>query len=217
MRHKIKKAAALCLTLCLLSGCGKVQTENSTSGTEKLSSSAIPETDTASSSEIAQSNENFLNQTEEPRQTPVPRNASVSMKKPYSDSEREVSVLGLKEYKKLTGDFGTDKPGKGKCFLVLFLKIGNSGDEKDYINPYQVTAEVDGEELINTALINQPENYPTIFTNIEPGQTQKGTVVWEVPADWKKFKFTYTGWEGSDGLTLDAEFTPKKLKTPEKF
>ena len=85
MRHKIKKAAALCLTLCLLSGCGKVQTENSTSGTEKLSSSASPETDTASSSEIAQSNENFLNQTEEPRQTPVPRNASVSMKKPYSD------------------------------------------------------------------------------------------------------------------------------------
>lgn len=43
---------------------------------------------------------------------------------------------------------------------------------------------------------------------------QKGFIVWEVLKDWKKFEFTYTGWEGSDGLTLDTSFSKKNLKDP---
>ena len=85
-----------------------------------------------------------------------------------------------------------------------------------YINPYEVQAKAGDEELENTVLINQPEGYSTIFTNIEPNIIQKGYVVWEVPKKWKKFEFVYTGWEGSDGLTLNAVFTPKDLKTPQK-
>lgn len=80
-----------------------------------------------------------------------------------------------------------------------------------------MAAKADGRELENTVLVNQPEGYPTIFTNIEPDMSQKGFVVWEVPKKWKKFEFTYTGWKGSDGLTLDASFSKKDLKAPKKY
>lgn len=74
------------------------------------------------------SNESFLNQDEEADQTPVPKKASISLKD-YSDSGRTVTVLGLTEYPKLKGD----------VFLTLFLEAENNGEEKMYINPYEVS------------------------------------------------------------------------------
>lgn len=213
MKHKRKRVTALLLAFCLLTGCGKVQTDNGTS----VPSSTATESGNTSSSEMEKSNESFLAQKEEPTPTPVPKNASISLKEHYSDSSRYISVLGMKEYKKLKGEFGTDKPGEGKLFLVLFLEIENNGSEKDYINPYYVTAKADGKEIENTVLVNQPEGYPTIFTNIEADALEKGFIVWEVPKKWKKLEFTYSGWEGSDGLTLNATFTPKDLKAPKQY
>lgn len=214
MKLKAKHLAAIFLALCLMAGCGKVETDNSDPTT---SPSATSEKKGSSSSNSKESNEAFLEQEEEAEQTPVPKKAKISQKNHYSDSERYVSVLGLEEYNKLKGDFGADKPKKGNIFLVLFLEIENNGKEKTYINPYEVSVEVDGKALENTVLVNQPEGYPTIFTNIEPDMSQKGFIVWEVPKKWKKFKFSYTGWKGSDGLTLDATFTKKDLKKPKKY
>ncbi len=213
MKLKIKHLSVFFLALCLLAGCGKVQTNN----TDPTSSDITSEKEDSSSSENKESNEAFLKQEEAAEQTPVPKEATISLKEHYSDSNRYVTVLGLKEYKKLKGDFGTDKPGKGNIFLVLFLEIENNGKEKVYINPYEVDGKVDGRELENTVLVNQPEGYPTIFTNIEPDMSQKGFIVWEVPKNWKKFEFTYTGWKGSDGLTLDAAFSRKDIRAPKKY
>ena len=213
MKLKLKHLSVFFLVFCLLTGCGKVQTNNNGSASSGITS----EKKEPSSSESKKSNEAFLKQEEEAEPTPVPKKAEISLKEHYSDSNRYVTVLGLEEYKKLKGDFGTDTPGKGNIFLVLFLEIENSSKEKTYINPYEVAAKADDKELENTVLVNQPEGYPTIFTNIEPDMSQKGFIVWEVPKKWKKFEFTYTGWEGSDGLTLDASFSKKDLKTPKKY
>lgn len=207
MKLKVKHLFVFFLVFCLLTGCGKVQTNNNGSASSDITS----EKKGASSSDSRESNEAFLKQEEEAEQTPVPKKAGISLKEHYSDSNRYVTVLGLKE------DFGTDTPGKGNIFLALFLEIENSSKEKTYINPYEVAAKADGKGLENTVLVNQPEGYPTIFTNIEPDMSQKGFIVWEVPKKWKEFEFTYTGWKGSDGLTLDASFSKKDLKAPKKY
>ncbi len=214
MKLKAKHLAVFLLALSLMTGCGKTETDNSD---PTASPGVTSEKKDSSSSNSKESNEAFLKQEEEAEQTPVPKKAEISQKEHYSDSNRYISVLGLKEYAKLKGDFGTDKPKKGNIFLVLFLEIENNGKEKTYINPYEVSVEADGKALENTVLVNQPEGYPTIFTNIEPDMSQKGFIVWEVPKKWKKFKFSYTGWKGSDGLTLNASFTKKDLKNPKKY
>ena len=91
------------------------------------------------------------------------------------------------------------------------------GNEKDYFNVNYLTAEVDGKKTENTLLFNEPEGYPTIFANISGGETTEGFIVWEVPADWKKIKVTYKGWEDIDGLTLDADLSKKNLKKPSQY
>ncbi len=213
MKSKINRAAILFIFILLFIGCGKVQLDT----TPKPLNTAEDKNNQSSNTTAEESNEAFLNQKEEAEQTPPPKESAISLKEHYSDSSRYISVLGLKEYRKLEGDFGTDKPAEGNTFLVLFLEIENNGTEKEYFNPYETSADVDGNKAENTILINQPEGYPTIFTNIEPGMAQKGFIVWEVPIKWKKFKFTYTGWKGSDGLTLDAVFSKKDLKSPKKY
>ncbi len=40
---------------------------------------------------------------------------------PYSDANRSVTFLGLKEYKKIKGKTYTDTPEKNNKYLVLFL------------------------------------------------------------------------------------------------
>ncbi len=214
MKARNKLVGVLFLALCLFTGCGKTQTKNAT---ESSMSSITSEKGTAPADNTKDFNESFLNQDEKAEQTPVPKKAAISLKEDYSDSGRSVSVLGLKEYSKLKGDFGVDKPGKGSVFLVLFLEIENSSKEKTYINPYEVTGKADGKELENTVLVNQPEGYPTLFTNIESGMSQKGFIVWKVPVNWKNFEFSYTGWKGSDGLTLEASFSKKNLKDPKAY
>ena len=152
----------------------------------------------------------------QPVETPVPKNATFSRKKEYSDSERTVSILGLQEYKKLKTEKYTDKASKGKKYLVLFLKVYNKGKDKNYFNVNYLSAKVDGKEIENTFLFNEPEGYQTIFANIAGSSTAEGFIVWEVPEKWKKMEVTYAGWRDSDGLTLDAKLTKKDLKNPGK-
>ena len=120
----------------------------------------------------------------------------------------------MKEYKKLKGDNYTDKAKKNKKFLVLFLSIRNTSNEKDYINPNYITAKIDGKEIGHTFLVNEPFSYPTIFTNIEPGRAIGGFIVWEVPKNWSKLEMEYSAWKNIDGLTLSAKFSPEDLSDP---
>ena len=115
MKLKLKHLSVFFLAFCLLTGCGKVQTNNNGSASSGITS----EKKGASSSDSRESNEAFLKQEEEAEQTPVPKKAGISLKEHYPDSNRYVTVLGLKEYKNLKGDFGTDMPGKGSDGLTL--------------------------------------------------------------------------------------------------
>ena len=199
----------------LLSGCGKTQNttnSNSPQATANEDSGGNPaKTDTP------QETGSFQNPDNQIIETPVPKNASVNLKKEYSDAERTFSILGMQEYKTIKTDKYKDKASKGKKYLVLFLKIYNKGNEKDYFNVNYLTAKVDGKETENTFLFNEPEGYPTIFANIEGGETTEGFIVWEVPENWKKLTVTYEGWKDIDGLTLDAELTKRDLKKPEQY
>lgn len=149
--------------------------------------------------------------------TPTPTAGTFTLQQGYSDPYREVSIVGLKEYKKIKTEKFTDKAGKGKKYLVLFLKIRNRSNEKIYFNVNYLGARLDGEEIENTFLLNEPEGYPTVFSNIAPDSYYGGFIAWEVPEGWKKMEITYNGWRDSDGLTLNSMFTRKELEEPEEY
>ena len=222
----------LIMLLCIsLPGCVKSENpDNSTSVEDSANPSSIVDNSNSSAtteppvsdvpSEETASPENTG--TPEPEQTPEPENtqkpktetAIISQEQQYSGDNRTVKVLGLKEYKDIKGETYTDKAGKGKKFLVLFLSITNNTSEDDYINYNYISAKIDGKNIEHTFLVNDPKSYPTIFTHVPAGGTIGGFIVWKVPEDWKKFKFTYNGWKDRDNVSLEAEFTPDDLSDP---
>ncbi len=225
MRRKHYIISALLLCSLLLSGCGKRQDNSSSTSPSPTTGSSVNSQQKTDSSDgegkqPGADNPQDTNMSEgdnaQPVETPVPKNATFSRKKEYSDSERTVSILGLQEYKKLKTEKYTDKASKGKKYLVLFLKVYNKGKDKNYFNVNYLSAKVDGKEIENTFLFNEPEGYQTIFANIAGSSTAEGFIVWEVPEKWKKMEVTYAGWRDSDGLTLDAKLTKKDLKNPGK-
>ena len=220
------------MLLCIsLPGCVKSENpDNSTSVEDSANPSSIVDNSNSSAttepsvsdvpSEETASPENTG--TPEPEQTPEPENtqkpktetAIISQEQQYSGDNVDVKVLGLKEYKDIKGETYTDKAGKGKKFLVLFLSITNNTSEDDYINYNYISAKIDGKNIEHTFLVNDPKSYPTIFTHVPAGGTIGGFIVWKVPEDWKKFKFTYNGWKDRDNVSLEAEFTPDDLSDP---
>lgn len=216
----MKKLYLIFLTILLgitLQGCGKNNNKNITSENNSNNKTNSPDNvqeEVKNTPFVPETNNPEENQISEIKETIEPKSGHLSAKQQYSDSYRIVKFLGLKEYRKLKGDNYTDKAKKDKRFLVLFLSIRNTSNEKDYINPNYITAKVDGENIEHTFLVNEPFNYPTIFTNIEAGRTIGGFIVWEIPKDWKKFEMEYSAWKNIDGLTLNAEFTPDDLSDP---
>lgn len=149
--------------------------------------------------------------------TPIPTTVSFSAANPYSDAERNYTILGLKEYSKIKTEKYLDKPKKGKKYLVLFLEIYNKNSETEYFNPYELCAQIDNKKIENSFLLNEPEGYATIFKNIESGERSAGFIVWEVPKNWKKLQVIYTGLTGKTGVTLKATFSKKDLKSPDQY
>lgn len=208
-------ALLLCGAL-LLTGCSQTEVTND----DKANSAKQDSTkQTASATIERQQNENTSQDDNgnSADASPAPTTAMLKPKKEYSDTRRTVSILGLQEYKKLETNAYTDKAAKGKVFLVLFLEIYNKGIKKEYFNVNYLTANVNGKELENTFLTNEPEGYPTIFANIEPEKTAEGFIVWEVPKDWKTLQIDYHGWRDSDGISLTCNLTKKDLRKPEKY
>jgi len=217
-----KKLYSMFLTvfLCIsLQGCGKNNNTDTAKNNVSVDKTKNPEnnkdkeeiTATPGIEETKKPQDEHVNEVKE---TIEPKAGHLSASQQYSDAYRVVKFLGLKEYKKLKGDNYTDKAKKNKKFLVLFLSIKNTGNEKDYINPNYITARIDGKNIEHTFLVNEPFNYPTIFTNIEAGRAAGGFVVWEVQEGWKKLEMEYSAWKDVDGLTLSAEFTPDDLSDP---
>ncbi len=184
----------LAVFLCIsLPGCGKnnnenITNENSSSGETRNPDNQQDEVTTSPASEETDMPDN--EQTSEVTETIEPKAGQLSASQQYSDAYREVK------------------------FLVLFLSIRNTSNEKDYINPNYITAKIDGKEIGHTFLVNEPFSYPTIFTNIEPGRAIGGFIVWEVPKNWSKLEMEYSAWKNIDGLTLSAKFSPEDLSDP---
>lgn len=219
---KTKQILALLLAGSLfLTGCGKKEVPDNPKQPVSDTSSTV-ENDSKSNSKPTDANQTDNGDTpsgdvSQSPETPSPTAGVITPKQGYSDSDREVSILGLKEYKKIKTDKYTDKAKKGKKFLVLFLKVRNRTNEKVYFNVNYLSAKVDGKDIVNTVLFNDPEGYPTIFSNIAANSYYEGFIVWEVPINWKKIKISYEGWRDSDGLTLDSTLTKKDLAAPEKY
>ncbi len=149
-------------------------------------------------------NSNTYNLTEE---TP-------DLSSPDNIQNRLVTFLGLKEYKKIKGETFTDKPKKGNKYLVLFLSIKNNSYEENYINYNYFKSKIDGKNTEHTFLLNDPKNYPAIFTQINPGGHIAGFIAWEVPDAWNTLEITYNGWKDTDNISLTGSFTTKDLDDP---
>lgn len=208
--------AALCINIL---GCGKIDSssDSNTNSSSTVSSNNNNTSDTSSninSNETVEPDNNVSDPTPEPTAVPKVTVGKLSAKQQYSDAYRVVKFLGLKEYKKIEGDTYTDKPKKGKKYLVLFLSIRNDNIEEDYINYNYISAKVDNKKIEHSFLVNEPKGYPTIFTHVAPGKSIGGFVVWEVPSDWKKLEFTYDGWKDINNVSVKAKFTPKDLSNP---
>lgn len=222
MRKTKRLLAILLAGSLLLAGCGKTETSNDNSSPTASSSSGSSDTpiDTEDNSENASSDiekNSVPNTSSQAVETPSPTTGAITPEQGYSDSDREVSIVGLKEYQEIKTDEYTDKAKKGKKFLVLFLKVRNRTNEKVYFNVNYLSAKVDGKKIENTVLFNEPEGYPTIFSNIVADSYYGGFIVWEVPKGWKKLDITYEGWRDSDGLTLNSTLTKKDLSEPEEY
>lgn len=222
--RKTKRLLAILLAGSLfLTGCGKTETSNDSSSNPAASSSSGSSGTSIGTEDNSEntSSDNEENPTPDASsqvvETPAPTAGVITPEQGYSDSDREVSIVGLKEYQKIKTDEYTDKAKKGKKFLVLFLKVRNRTNEKVYFNVNYLSAKVDGKKIENTVLFNEPEGYPTIFSNIVADSYYGGFIVWEVPKDWEKLKVTYEGWRDSDGLTLNSTLAKKDLSEPEEY
>ena len=160
-------------------------------------------------------NEPHFESTPEP-EVYVEKSVLKTGKKVYSDNRYTITALGLKEYGKIKSDEYTDKPAAGKKYLVFFLEVQNSTEEKLYFHPDYLSAKVDGKKISHTFLYHSPEGYKTIFQNIDAGDFKKGFIVWEVPKDWKKMVITFTEFEILGGKRLVLTATRKNLKEPEE-
>lgn len=205
---RTKKLFLLVLSMSILfSACGRIDSSNknnTSSGTNTSTSGNSSKDDTDMEQEPIEDDSKITEIT-------------VSANSGYADDKHEVTVLGLKSYKKLDDGTYKDKAVKNKKYLVLFLEIGNKMIDEDYINVNYLSAKVDGKEITNTVLFNEPEGFQTIFQHVGSQDSLRGFVVWEVPKDWKKIEIKYSGWEDSDNLNINCTFTPDDYFDPPQY
>ncbi len=211
-------------TLVLFSACGKTDINSSSnskilsnSSTHSSENSAIVNEDNNDDIENDSSSENKKTEENNPDTSQKIVKATIDTKAGYADNKRQINVIGLKSYKKLKSKLYKDKASKNKKFLVLFLEITNTQNDKNYINVNYLSAKVDGKEIKNSVLFNEPEGFQTIFKNIESGETLRGFIVWEVPDNWEKIEIIYDGWKDSSNLSLNCTFTPDDYFDPPQY
>ena len=210
-----KKIMISLLLACSLTitGCGSIQSSKDTKHSKQTSSSAEANSDQNNTNSTSKNSK----ETATPVVTPEPQEGTFSSSQAYSDADRELTVLGFKQYKKLKTAKFTDKASSGKVYLVLFLKVRNNRSEDEYFNPNYLTAKVDGKDITNTYLLNAPEGYPTIFDTVKAQSSFGGFIVWEVPKNWKEFSVIYDGWKDIAGLSLKCDLTKKDFFKPEQY
>ena len=122
-----------------------------------------------------------------------------------------MDVTGLKEYENIETENYTDTPAEGNVYLVLFLKVQNHLKDDLYFDATAFTSQADVNTLNHTFLVNDPEEYQTMFRVIDAETDGYGYIVWEVPKDWAELSFDYTGWDQACYANIHGSFTPDDL------
>jgi len=208
----------------LFSSCNKTNTAKLAENTTAASAGTATPYKEKTESEIKEKTEKpEENKTTEPgiketkpEETKI-RHISIGTETGYTDEKHQINIIGFKSYKKLESKLYKDHAGKNKKYIVLFLEITNKTIDKDYINVNYLSARLDGKKIKNTVLFNDPEEFQTIFKNIEPGNTLKGFIAWEVPENWKKLEIKYGGWKYIDNFNLDCILTPDDYFDPPQY
>lgn len=130
---------------------------------------------------------------------------------PLGNGSYYMRLAGLMTYPSFEGEKYQDTPSEGHEYLVLYLDIENYGENDYYFNPECMYATVDGVEVENTFLLNDPEGYQTIFRKVEVMEREIGFVVWEVPKDWTNFTFNYRGFRDTESVDIYGHFTHEDL------
>lgn len=131
MYEKISYLAALAIIISInISGCGKAEnTTNSSSNTRTDKDISINDNNkdrfNNSTPENNKNNDNTSSTpspevTLNPEETVKTKIFKIAGDKPYSDINKEVTILGLKEYKKLESNKYTDTSKKWKKFEIIY-------------------------------------------------------------------------------------------------
>lgn len=221
MLKKYVLIATLTISVLILGACSgdpvsddevsDISTSETADPGESVSEAETPDTDSGDENSPADESD------AEPEDTSQPTDVTVTMDEFYGDTRYAMHLLGLKQYDELKGASFTDTPESGRKYLVLFLQIENRTEKEDYFNTELLEAKLDGEEIENTFLVNDPESYPTIFTSVPEESSISGFVVWKVPDEWQKLELTYRGWESQDHVIVHATLTPNEFKDPPMF
>ncbi|MCM1235422.1 MAG: DUF4352 domain-containing protein [Ruminococcus flavefaciens] len=176
MKHIL--LAAICCGL-FLSGCGKAAPNPDRN--HIYSATELMESEMAAGPHWQD-----MPETEIPAET-----KDVTADMPYLSLTTEFEITGFQKYDSIRGETGKDTPADGNCYLVIFLSIKNLSMENVYIHPDQINASIDGTEVDNTFLLNDPEGYRSVLDTISPGDTRQGYVVFEAPSDWKHLELCF--------------------------
>ena len=208
---------------CLLTGCGGIN-KGTTAETTKLPSSqqTIEEQTKEQLEEFEKAQKEQEKKATEASELVVEKSSFKADTEIYNDNVRTITTLGLKEYNELRSrNYDPEKkkgfldtPKKGYKYLVLFLSVKNNADEDLYFNVNYLTAKVDGQKTMNTFLLNDPEDYPTIFRTVKAKDYNEGFIVWEVPENWKKMVMTFKGFEPLGGKRLKLTMKREDLTEP---
>lgn len=218
MVKKIFYSVFIFIFVLYMTGCGKIENGS------LVDNNSIKKVETSSDKQVSSNNEDTSKKvsseavetpyTTETSKTPEIIKEKFSVEQPYSNVRHSIKILGLKEYNELKEEKYTDKPSKGKKYLVVFLSIQNNSLDEDYINANYIHGKVDNKKIEHTFLVNSPRNYSTVFKHIPSGQNIEGFIVWEVPKNWKKLVFYYDGWQYTDNISLECTLKKKDLFNP---
>ena len=128
-----------------------------------------------------------------------------------------LEIIGSAVYDKIEGNDFTDTPLEGNQYLVLYLSIRNTTGKGDYFNYNNLSTKLDGQDITDTFLVNNPLKYTTIKTHLANNMITQGYLVWEVPENWDKLEVTYTGWTENLYTEPTIVITPEDLGEPEEY
>lgn len=106
-----------------------------------------------------------------------------------------IALLYAKEYDSIDSEYYSDKPSEGNKFLVLFFDVKNVSKNNDYFNSMYFEGYADDYSISNSIIMGEPDGMSSIGGDLDAGKMSKGTMIYEVPSDWKTFEISY-----KDGL-----------------